>query len=635
MNWKFPAIKRRTVIAWGLRLLLGVALGVGLRLAYEQRPGARFAVGMALRTLEGAPAGAGAGGRKMFAPGGEPLRFSLDEIMAAENPAEALRAWREAFAQAPPSAQQQCLAARVEASPSALRKVIAGLASSSELRDEIVRLSEDVGQGQSLEMNEAMMKRVFAELARTDPGLAIDGAEAGGIDEIKRFVWAIIAEDNPHWVLEMVQAGQAPASVRADVLASLVIRSPEEAFKMVMELPENVQERSWKTMMQALAAQGPIAALSYGKDASGKIDPDWAETLADAVPITKARALLLALEKDHPDLLATKGARFASLLSRVAREDPALALRGLETRQHTNEPLDSHTAQALAGMAEKDPEGMRARVAAWPEGKARSSAVAALGFQWMQQEPLAALRWMAGQRLHMEGIASGYGVVQSKGFFWEEKLAPEQFSEAAALLENAAGEPGGDSLAQFPALGNQLLQRWAKTDPAAAYAWVANTPLKLSSFAKREVLAWWLHKDVQAAAPVLQDAASRDPGLVPQMLRFNSPQAPAISGSSLEPARQWLWQHLPELAANETTREVLGKTSVEKVAGTAMHSADPRAALAAISAVPDAVWRGGVMETLGQNLAHDLPRARQFAASASDPATADRIMEAAIQARMK
>ena len=168
-------MKRRNVIRWTARLLVGAALGFGVRVLWERKPAVRFATGLAMHSLRG-PAG-NESTQVSHLQAGIPVRFSLDEITVAAEPAAALRSWREAFAAATPEARQRCLSVPVEASLTALRRCVTLLARDPAFRDEIGQLTERLAESSGNGGDPELLRRSFVELARMDADL---GARRSG-----------------------------------------------------------------------------------------------------------------------------------------------------------------------------------------------------------------------------------------------------------------------------------------------------------------------------------------------------------------------------------------------------------------------------------------------------------------------
>ena len=80
------------------------------------------------------------------------------------------------------------------------------------------------------------------------PTLALDGAEASGLEDVKQAVWAVIAEDDPQRVLDLVASGQAPAEVRELAIASLAARSPEAAEAALGEVARGRTGRGFRAV---------------------------------------------------------------------------------------------------------------------------------------------------------------------------------------------------------------------------------------------------------------------------------------------------------------------------------------------------------------------------------------------------
>ena len=79
---------------------------------------------------------------------------------------------------------------------------------------------------------------------------------------MKQAVWAVIAEDDPQRVLDLVATGQAPAEVGELALASLAARSPEAAEAVFEKLPEDEQAAASSRWRGRWRATDPINALS-------------------------------------------------------------------------------------------------------------------------------------------------------------------------------------------------------------------------------------------------------------------------------------------------------------------------------------------------------------------------------------
>lgn len=625
--------KRRAIIVWTARLLLGVALGFGVRMFYERKPGVRFATGLTLRTLAGEAAANAAPRRGSHLQFGQPVRFSLDEITEAEDPAAALRAWREAYQLAPREVRERCLAVPVEASAKALRRFIGQLASSEALREEIGRLYTVIGENGVFEHDEETVRRVFIELARLDPGLAIDGAEAQESDELKRLVWSVIAEDDPRRVVELVASGQLSQDIAAEAIASLAARSPEEAAALVRSLPEEKMRRALDHVASALAALDPVKALAYGDDGTGRLEPEWASLIAKRVPITKACDLLLALEKDHPDLLAAGDSELGYLLARVARTDPATALRVLDLQKDRNGQIDGPAAKMLVDLADRDRAATLAMVERWPDGYARQSAVAAIAVAWMRQEPIAAVQWMLGEKGNEWSLRMMENNVlnHAPGSIFDD-LTSDQARQVAQLIGQSPGA-GGSSFFKDSWYADTLAEKWAQSDPSAAYAWASGlTEPKAKRKAANSVLTRWISQDPAGALPALRQELAANPEIIADVLR----RSRAMGSETLAPVRALLWERLPELTgsanANGTSQS---HPDSNTVAAIAVASPESAAALSAIERVSDAAWRQKTLDAVAQQLERNLPEARRLAGALSHPAEAQRFMEAAIRAQFR
>jgi hypothetical protein len=457
---------RRVILAWGLRLLLGMAVGWGVRLLYERRPMMRFATGLAVRSVNGPETSAARGSHLRD---GQPHFFSLDQIMAADDPAAALRSWREAFQRAAKEIQQQALQARAEVSVGALRRLIVQLSTSADLREEmnsLLGVARDLGADL---YNPDAALRSLLELARLDPGLALDGAKAIENEHAEAMIWALIAEDDPRRVIDLVQAGQAPAGALSAAVASLAARDFKEAEAVIRSLPDDQQNHLQTQLADTLARTRPLEALALRTDANNIPDPAWAMKIIRHVPGPLAIDFLLGLEREHPALLQSCTECVPVLLQRQAQREPGFVFEWLERR----DPAEWNTsAHLVAALSPHDPARAAALVQRLEEKASAPSQVAAAKSDilstWMRRDPTAAMQWLVDQP-----NASAWMQGPDPHSSWTHSIPvrPEQSASLVRWLD----ERGVLTRPDFQAAG-ALVQPWIQHDPAAAVAWAASLP---------------------------------------------------------------------------------------------------------------------------------------------------------------
>ena len=611
---------RRLILTWGLRLLLGMALGWGVRLLYERRPMMRFAAGLAVRSVRDPEAGTARGSHLRD---GQPHFFSLDQIMDADDPAAALRSWREAFQRAPKEIQQQALEARAEVSVGALRRLIVQLSTSADLREEMNSLlgaARDLGA--DLYDPDAALRSLL-ELARLDPGLALDGAKAVEHTDAERMIWALIAEDDPRRVIDLVNAGQAPAGVLSAAIASLAARDFKEAEAVIRSLPADQQNRMLRQLADTLARTRPLEALALRTDGENSPDPAWAMKIIRHVPGPLAIDFLLALEREHPALLQSCSGYVSELLQRQAQCEPGFVFEWLERRgsaegSHLAHQFDAATVTALAPH---DPARAAALIQHLEEKASapsqRASAKSDVFRAWMHRDPTAAMQWLVDQP-----HAGSWMQDQDHQRPWTDAVRPEQ----AAALARWLDDQGVLTRPDFQAAG-ALVKPWIQHDPAAAVAWAASLPEGGARLMAVTEAAFSLGQsrmpDRQAHLDALLHSAPDALGAVVDSI---DPKALPLGGLVAEALPRLLppgdvpnWGLTRHLAAS-----LEDPTSRQKT-------------LQAVAALPDPGQRQQLLEAMANQLDPKSPLGltRQLADAMPDPEAARRFLENDVRARFQ
>lgn len=607
---------RRPFIAWGIRLLLGVALGWGFRMVYERRPVVRFATGMAVRSVTDSAGDAAERGPHVR--GGRPYFFSLDQIMAAPDPAAALRAWREALESAPEDVQRNALKARAEVSIGALRGLLVRLPASAALREEMnALLAFARDRGADLYDPDATLRSLM-ELARLDPGLALDGAEALNHDEATRMIWAVIAEDTPERVIELVKSGQAPPEALQMALATLAATDLEKASALMLTLPDDAQEDVTKIVTDVLARTRPLEALALQPGADGKPDQSWAELIIRRVPGPQALDFLLGLERQYPELLKACPNEISELLQRQAARDPGFVFEWMERRDVQPGGLTQDQGQTLTAVAGDDPARAAALVQRWPGDRVSRRVQSAIANAWMSRDPIAALEWVRTQPDASLWLREGT---------WAEAVAPEQAPVVARwLADNGISDatPGYEAT-------KALVKPWVQHDPAAAVAWVNSQPAGPNRVSTAAVAAYSLVDQLPGRL------ASRFIG----SLIEGSPEAlgavvARVSSDNLSLGES-VTKALPQLMAEASSNRSLTTDRIARhLASSLQNPATRQGVLDAITSLPAASQRQLLLDEVAsdprQNLT--LRLARDLAAAMPDQVAARTLMERAVSRRL-
>jgi len=601
-----------------------MAMGWGLRLVYERRPAVRFAAGLALRSVR-PPEGGAARGNHLH--DGQPLFFSLNQIMAADDPAAALRLWREAFQRAPKEIQQRALEAPAEVSIGSLRQLIVGLSTRANLREEVntlLGMARDLGA--NLNDTDSALRSLM-ELARLDPGLALDGAKAIGHQAAELRIWALIAESDPQRVINMVNAGQAPAEALSAAVASLAARDFEKAEAMIRAQPADQQAHLERRVAEVLARTRPMEALSLRLDGENHPDPSWADKIIRYVPGPLAIDFLLGLEREHPSLLQSCSAEISGLLGRQALREPGFLFEWLERQPPADPSSLAHqfTSATMATLARHDP----ARAAALMERFAGTSAASSVGDTtkseilkaWLRHDSVAAMQWVASQPDASSWLRL-WNEKQVWGGPWPESVRPENAATLAHWLE----EQGMMTRPDFHAAG-ALVKPWIQHDPAAAVAWA-------TSLADRE--ARFLA--ITAAAEALN--RSRMPGRDAHLdvLIQSSPDALGAVASRVDPKSLPLGEKLADaLPQLMRSGETAGPGIAAHLAASLNEAASRQKTLQAVAALPDPAQRQQLLESMAGHLDRKSPLTlvRQLAESMPDPEAARQFMENSLRRRME
>lgn len=598
---------RRFFIVWGLRLVLGVALGFGLRMVYERRPVVRFAAGMAVRSLT--DEGTGAAARGSHVKHGQPHFFSLNQIMEAPDPAAELRAWREAFQQSPSDVQRRVLQARAEVSVSALRQLLLRLPRDTGLRDELAHLfalARDLGA----DLQDAdTAVRSLVELARLDPGLALDGAQAAEQRSAIPMIWAIIAEDNPEHVIDLVRSGQAPELALSMAVASLAASDLAKADALLRSLPDENMDHAVTAMADVLARTRPLEAIAMGAAPDGTPDRDWAGLVIARVPGPLAADFLLALERQHPELVKSCGYEIGIVLQREAQREPGFVLEWLD-RQPTESGGVSHAlGLALSTAAAHDPARAAETMARWPSHAGLSSAQERAVAAWMRQDPMAATAWIADQPNPSRWLG---------GRDWAAAVPPANAADMAQWIERTMRTPDG----QLPATAAGLVGPWIHHDPAGAVTWVQG----LSNGAMRS-------QAVAEAIRALTDPAgvvAHPEPFVDSLVR-SCPDAMGAVVNKVEPRHfpfpEKVVEALPQLMEGG-----LGWGRPDRIAAhlaaTIRNSTQRATMLEAVAALPNPEHRQTLLDQLAGHLSNrDLDLAREIAAVMPNSNSANQLVE--------
>jgi len=595
----------RAILTWGLRLILGVALGWGYRLVYERRPAVRFAAGMAVRTMRGSEeAGLSRGAHLRH---GEPQFFSLDQIMAAEDPAAALRVWREAFTRASEDAQRAALEARAEVSASSLRQLLFALPASAPLREELGQLMNlATNLGADLYDPKATQKSL-AQLAQIDPGLALDGAAALGSEAALGDIWEVMAEDDPERVLALAQNGQAPPEALEMAVASLAARDIEKADALLSSLPEAAQERAAEIFADILARTRPLEAMTLVQGDDGLPDRGMAALIIERVPGPLAVDFLLGLERQHPELLDSCSQEVAALLGAQAKRDPGFVLEWLERRTAQAPGALLIGSPALQAVAAFDPE----RTAAWVErfGQENSASEALhkmrhdVVFAWASRDPITALEWAN----HQPNPSDWLGELN-----WGASIPP---SQAAAVADWIRENPNIEGY-------GSLVRAWMRQDPRSAVDWVTQLPPGPLR-----------HSAVASAAESLSHSRLPEQRVLIESMIHGAPEALGVIVNRVPPTEfpmlTEVVKALPQLVAGASDHDT------SRVAGHLAHGirspATRDATLDAVSRLPDPGQRQRLLDQIAADShgRNEIPLAlhRRLASLMPDPEAARRFIE--------
>jgi len=601
---------RRTMMAWGLRLLLGVALGWGGRLVYERRPLVRFATGMAVRSVRDATGPTQNRGPHLR--DGQPHFFSLDQIVAAPDPAAALRAWREALERAPEEIQRAALHARTEVSAGALRRLLVQLSSHAALRHEMTELLTFARERGTDLYDPQTTSRSLMELARLDAGLALDGAHTLGNEAAVGLVWAVIAEDNPQHVLDLVAAGQAPPEALPTALLRLAASDLEKASAVILERPDEEQSRLLMVFIDVLARSRPLEALSMQPGPDGKPDQSWADLIIGAVPGPHVPDFLLGLERQHPELLASCGAGISQLLQREARRDPGFVLDWMERQTPSSGGLLDVQAHTLATLAAHDPARAAAVLERWPATHASNEAQRAITAAWMGRDPVTALQWLTASPAAPEAW-EGLGAVP-----------PAQAPAVARWLR----EKGADGSSQLPAPAGELVKPWIKHDPAAAVAWTTSLPEGPARSRAMTTAATALAEQRSPAASALLDSLLR-----------SAPEVLGTVAATIDPARRPLGlpiaAALPHFMNTMPADAPLASGLRRHLVHSVLDPVTQQDVFEAIDRLPDTAQRQRLLQDLTayRDVTNSLPLVRRFAAAMPDQEAARTLVERTVKQR--
>lgn len=399
------------------------------------------------------------------------------------------------------------------------------------------------------------------------PGESIDAPTRARYAATAALAWSETAFDAAYaWVTSLADA-KLGSDLARQLLDQLVATDPTRALALARAAGDEFFKASQQALFTAWATKDPAAAVQalgpglletptipkplfaalgqwFARDSSAAFawilaqpprDGDTYNTffysafarLGDDPATARAGASLLLARPELSDQLGA----LRMLAGSWARSDARSALAWLETVPDANQRnhLIDNCLFSAFGLETEDFLAFALRL---PESPDRDKKISAQINGWATKDPDAALAWLTAH--DSQGLASVAARVQGN------LLARLAETDPAAALAKWKNLPAG--LDQAAAAG-PLAAAWAKTEPAAAAAWLTAQLPSLPSAAQKSdairSLAWaWAPNDPAATARWMTDQLA------------TLPAAPDASG--IDQARQATYPHiLNQLASSD------------------------------------------------------------------------------------
>ena len=219
--------------------------------------------------------------------------------------------------------------------------------------------------------------------------------------------------------------------------------------------------------------------------------------------------------------------------------------------QSTNDPnASSMLRSAFTSLARRDPAQAIARMEGLSE-KQRATTVAAIGYEWVGSDPVAALAWLAERPLAERNDPNGWPShdplvmafanwvegAAGPARAWADALPPGELRDsmqkqlAWSLAQQGKAAEAARVLEQMgraadPKTISIIAQKWASRDPQAAADWaIKQPPGAAQSGALASVVAAWANDDPQGVGNWLSQfpaGESRDRSVVAFLSRDNT-----------------------------------------------------------------------------------------------------------------
>jgi hypothetical protein len=299
----------------------------------------------------------------------------------------------------------------------------------------------------------------------------------------------------------------------SSALRHLAARDARKARELAASLTNKARQSAEIVILQGIAENDPLSALALCRS----LDPKDAQRVHGSIIAAAERIGPGMLRQVFADSGETLGGNYNVQNLLLRYPDLATFLKAKEAKPLTYSPIADH--QQFRAVDLMSPEDRARRVeqcAAMPEG-IRDSMAAALAASWARDEPLKAADWAmklakpetaespANQAAHF-AFLRWIQVDRPSALAWlrsqpESPLRASIGTNAASFLAEAADfesamalcRPNGSQADQQPTA--HFVQIYAERDPAAAAAWLANTPNAIDGQTASKVVEAWYPSD--------------------------------------------------------------------------------------------------------------------------------------------
>ena len=298
------------------------------------------------------------------------------------------------------------------------------------------------------------------------------------------------------------------------VIGSLANHNPEKALEMTNTLPAATQRNAYRAVFRNWASKdvrAAMAALEQLPNANFRreVGSSVIYNFATQHPL---EALQWATENNTT---GNNQQDISTVLSQVARTHPDEAIATLQTLS-SNGQNQFLAAMVLPTIANDNPAKAAELIQQLPAGQGQQMAITQIARQWMEQDPEAALDWIATQSEQTQVMAMRQAGNQlayqnpDKAIELMERLpasvrsswvptiaaakAQNNPQEAAEWIQEFRGERN------YPQMLQQVSATWAQQDPQAALEFALSQPAEQGNIAVQTTVTSWAVQDPQSAA---------------------------------------------------------------------------------------------------------------------------------------